>query len=371
MKNRILILGLLLLSFVGVSQTRTTSGNAIRKEITPKFVNGLVKQYTISKLRQLRPSASDSSTVYYSTDSGKEGVFKYSPSTSLADDGENVLVCQNLARLTRLGYVQREKNTNTILGSSLAGSALTTATKSLYLGNYTGSGRETLSNQIALSDGDGNVRAINNAGNWLVGKTVDAGYNFDLAGSLRNEGSAYLASNAGSVGIGTLNPSTKLHVIGNVTLESGSANTLSVTRNTASSGFLATVATFRHITTSSETGYGGGTKINLSLGVAGASEYVLGSISGKRTNSNTLGQLVFAVANAPSSQTEIVTMQAEGSSALTITSTTQGFLPPRLSTEQINAIVNPVAGLTVYNTGLATLCFYDGTAWRKVSHSAM
>lgn len=61
------------------------------------------------------------------------------------------------------------------------------------------------------------------------------------------------------------------------------------------------------------------------------------------------------------------------SALLDITSTTKGLLPPRMTTAQINAISSPADGLTVYNTDLSTLCFYDGTnlQWRKVSHTAM
>jgi hypothetical protein len=59
------------------------------------------------------------------------------------------------------------------------------------------------------------------------------------------------------------------------------------------------------------------------------------------------------------------------SSILDVTSTTKGFLPPRMTTTEINAIASPAAGLVVYNTTLAVLCFYDGTGWKKVSHSPM
>ena len=56
---------------------------------------------------------------------------------------------------------------------------------------------------------------------------------------------------------------------------------------------------------------------------------------------------------------------------LEIVSTTQGFLPPRMTTTQINAIASPAEGLVVYNTTLHELCLYDGTGWRKFSHSNM
>jgi len=61
------------------------------------------------------------------------------------------------------------------------------------------------------------------------------------------------------------------------------------------------------------------------------------------------------------------------SSILDITSTTKGILFPRMTTTEINAITSPADGLTVYNTTLKVICFYDSSAaaWRKVSHSAM
>jgi hypothetical protein len=54
-----------------------------------------------------------------------------------------------------------------------------------------------------------------------------------------------------------------------------------------------------------------------------------------------------------------------------LNSTTQGFLPPRMTTAQINAIATPANGLQVYNTDLAQPCFYDGAGWKKVSHTNM
>jgi hypothetical protein len=56
---------------------------------------------------------------------------------------------------------------------------------------------------------------------------------------------------------------------------------------------------------------------------------------------------------------------------LSLNSTTQGFLKPRMTTTQINAISSPDTGLEVYNTTLQQPCFYDGTGWRKVSYSDM
>ena len=67
----------------------------------------------------------------------------------------------------------------------------------------------------------------------------------------------------------------------------------------------------------------------------------------------------------------IGTTAPAASAILDITSTTQGVLFPRLTTDQINAIASPANGLTVYNTDLSTLCFYHSNAWKRVVHLAM
>jgi hypothetical protein len=56
---------------------------------------------------------------------------------------------------------------------------------------------------------------------------------------------------------------------------------------------------------------------------------------------------------------------------LDVSSTTDGVLLPRLTINQIASISSPATGLTVYNTSLNTLCFYNGTQWRAVSSTVM
>lgn len=51
------------------------------------------------------------------------------------------------------------------------------------------------------------------------------------------------------------------------------------------------------------------------------------------------------------------------SAVLEASSTTRGFLPPRMTTTQKNAIVSPAAGLMVYDTTLSTMTFYNGSSW--------
>ena len=51
------------------------------------------------------------------------------------------------------------------------------------------------------------------------------------------------------------------------------------------------------------------------------------------------------------------------SAALQVNATDKGFLPPRLTTAQRDAIASPAAGLLIYNTDTNQVNIYDGTAW--------
>tara|TARA_R110000868_G_C10727985_1_gene751341 strand:+ start:165 stop:758 length:594 start_codon:yes stop_codon:yes gene_type:complete len=55
------------------------------------------------------------------------------------------------------------------------------------------------------------------------------------------------------------------------------------------------------------------------------------------------------------------------SAALTVTSTTQGLLFPRMTGTQRDAIATPAAGLVVYNTTSGKLNVYTGAAWEAIT----
>ena len=54
------------------------------------------------------------------------------------------------------------------------------------------------------------------------------------------------------------------------------------------------------------------------------------------------------------------------SAKLFVNSTTKGFLPPRMTTTQKNAIGTPAAGLVVYDTDTNKLCCYNGSTWNDL-----
>jgi Protein of unknown function (DUF1566) len=64
----------------------------------------------------------------------------------------------------------------------------------------------------------------------------------------------------------------------------------------------------------------------------------------------------------------IGTPSPAASAQLDVTSTSKGFLPPRMDSTQRNAIPSPAAGLTIYNTTIKAFQVYNGTAWYSTVH---
>jgi len=115
---------------------------------------------------------------------------------------------------------------------------------------------------------------------------------------------------------------------------------------------------------------------------------VLTIAGGKGTGTGTSGDVVISTATPTTTGTTLQTLtnrwwiknttgtlsniSSPNASAITqIDSTTQGFLPPRMTTTQINAIASPAEGLIAYNTTISHLCCYQSGQWVKLNHSPM
>jgi len=113
----------------------------------------------------------------------------------------------------------------------------------------------------------------------------------------------------------------------------------------------------------------------------GSNNIIIGtniSLPNSTANALNLGGVIFAV-NTYSTTTGDPSVAAQSTGRVSIgavtpattaildlTSTTLGFLPPRMTTTQKNAITTPAAGLVVYDTTLAKLCVYT-TAWETIT----
>lgn len=69
------------------------------------------------------------------------------------------------------------------------------------------------------------------------------------------------------------------------------------------------------------------------------------------------------ILNGAVGQTTLGANAQEGTALLNLVSTTKGFLPPRMSTTQRDAITSPAEGLCIYNLTLHKLQVYNGSAW--------
>jgi len=119
------------------------------------------------------------------------------------------------------------------------------------------------------------------------------------------------------------------------------------------------------VTTLTTTGSGAASLVGATLNVpTPASGNTLYSaddtLAGARTVN--MNSLALGFTNAAAG-VAIGTATADASSILDLTSTTEGFLPPRMTTVQMNAIGSPAEGLMIFDTTTKQWMGYNGTSW--------
>lgn len=95
-------------------------------------------------------------------------------------------------------------------------------------------------------------------------------------------------------------------------------------------------------------------------GVSKAQNYPL--FIGSRA-SNTGALVTNSTTQENGTQTIFGSAVSDASALVQINSTTRGFLPPRMTTTQKNAISSPATGLVVYDSTTKSPGYYDGTNW--------
>ena len=244
------------------------------------------------------------------------------------------------------------------------------------------------------STGSNNERLtiFGSSGNIGINTTTDAGFKLDVNGTARvtnlnvnlstgsipfmgasglvtqNNANLFWDNTNARLGIGTATPLDRLHISTNgnniVRLSSNPTNANIISfrdiDGTSQGGFLATGSTFsfgtyRTLQTTLNGGIGG---VALRTG-NGANAHISFYSGNADLNLSTESmRLVASTGNLLINTTTDI-----ASSKLTIESTTQGFLPPRMTTTQRNAIASPAAGLIVYDTTLNLPHFFNGTIW--------
>jgi len=257
-----------------------------------------------------------------------------------------------------------------------------------------------------LTIGNGTYLNINFPnGNVLVGTTTDAGFKLDVNGTARvtgastfaritattsgieldyNSGILYHAGGSGSyyqyidgvsytfrsrTATGSLIFATQ--DIERMRLTSGGNLLVGTTTDNGSRFQVSGAATFSSTLTVSS---------RLTLNGVGTSEIYTTDASGLYLTAATSGgmylasesRFIFRKATSPFTEYMriestgnvcIGTISSSASAILQADSTTKGFLPPRMTTTQKNAIGTPAAGLQVYDTTLNQMSYYNGTTW--------
>lgn len=227
-------------------------------------------------------------------------------------------------------------------------------------------------------------------GNFLLGTTTDSGFKLDVNGAARvvganTSGTAFAFTTQNSAGENLLRVTNNgILVLGNGTFE----------RPLLFAGLGSVDNTSSSLTLLAGGAGGGGyvfNRLNNFSNLAGFSthNHILSNIDWTQTNrdatlnhlnltgslNNALGKMRGIFVNYTVTTGDFKAFQSTvgggyfntstpaSSAILQADATTQGFLPPRMTTAQKTAIASPVAGLQVYDTTLNQMSYYNGTAW--------
>ena len=291
---------------------------------------------------------------------------------------------------TSIGYFSlallRSGNSNTAIGTS-AGASILTTNFSTFVGaiagqfstgqQNTGIGYGALSASgltSASSTAVGSAAALNLTGSG-TGDFFGAASGFGYTTGTLN---SFYGLSSGSQGTSTTNTGSNNVVMGANSFNTNSGLGAIANNRNVSIGVLSMPRVGNAANDNVTIGYGGGNGASTGTSITGKNNIAIGSMSvlpsitadnqitfwtaatGGTGGYNALtrftggGWLVNATTSTVTTQT--------ASAALEVNGTTGGVLFPRLTTAQRNAIASPAAGLSVYNSSLATNDVYT-TAW--------
>jgi hypothetical protein len=152
----------------------------------------------------------------------------------------------------------------------------------------------------------------------------------------------------GQVGVNTTSLTAQLHIKGS---GSTSATTSLLVQNSSGTAALT-------VKDDLSTTFG-----NTNLTVDGSNAILFRNSLGTESIAFNLSRMVFTDLNGFVFNSATTAATLTPSSLVDIQSTTKGFLPPRMTTTQKNAISSPAEGLMVMDITTHKLCVYDGTSW--------
>jgi len=407
-KSGIKILSIVLVMMVSLNkvQSQVSIGVPVPSGSAMLDVSSTTKGFLpprMSEIQRVLILKPDAGLMVYQTD-GRKGIYYYDGTSwtyvmnqwNTMTPNETVVVGGAGAsdNISTLGSVVYTPNFTTTEWSNVGGFAGRLRTPRKIFGNsnlFDGTADLTMN---LVSDGissfGGSGRGfLTVSGNTTLNGVTKINNNATITGTLTVEGASTLKGTLGVSGATTLNStlavnsattlSSTLTTAGLTTLNAGLQNNGNIT-NTGTFTTTGLAITNGGITNNGTLTNNGNATITGTLGVTGATTLNstlavnsattlsstlttagLTTLNGGLTNNGRLTN----IGNATITGTLSVSTVSPTSTpaVLELSSTTQGFLPPRLTTTQRDAITAPVEGLTIWNTLNKQLEVYDGSYW--------
>jgi Chaperone of endosialidase len=254
----------------------------------------------------------------------------------------------------------------------------TASNEHAYVSGYTYS--DPTQNIMVVFNSSGAMTSIGNIADWTGYYLTNCnGASGNSIAQLYAAGRAFNFIGTGAVttfNVGTASaPGLAVTTDTNTGFYQATADTLSITAGGVEAARFNTVASgqnYFNFTPSASTNTvtlasaGGGATVPITIDAKGTSSITLSDATTFSSTTAHTGAASFSSTITGATGVGIGTTSVAASSVLDMVSTTKGFLPPRMTTAQRDAISSPATGLTVYNSTTNVLNVYNGSAWGAV-----
>ena len=316
--------------------------------------------------------------------SGVSGAIQFSNGSAFASDANNLFWDDTNNRLGIGTNVPTTSLQIDYASSSLNGILInqTGGTNNFSSIGFANNG--TIRSTFGMNLNSGEVRWFNNSGGYFATIYSNGVEAMRIDGSQNvNIGATALGARVGIKGSGSTSATTSLLV-----QNSSGNNALQVTDDQMVRGYSGTSLRFRLGTTT--VGQGVSTRegefavgfidtnqsscLRLFVASSTAFSYIDGYTEGASkaqnyaivfgSRANNTGQVITGSTTQENGSPVVFGSAVVDASALVqINSTTRGFLPPRMTTTEKNAIASPAEGLQMYDSTAKSPAYYDGTNW--------
>jgi hypothetical protein len=402
----------------------TLNGFAFTSTITQTTgtIRGLFINPTLNASTDFRAIETVRGNVLLATTSGNVGIGTTNPSSALViarnggilriistSDSSSSLIIGNDNSNSRLSLDGGESNNGSIAGITansgvrmrMRGSYLTIATSNVDPNNtpslfgIRGVGSTSATTSLLVQNSAGTqLGSVNDAGQWMLGAGTPA-FQLDVANDIRARGGLYFGA-AGSYLYGDTNNIRLYDKNNSVILQaypSGVINSETALASSSGNKFIKVndnAISLEWFNGNASNSVQNPVKIVRGFfgNVIATDKTVLNITTpffSNLTNATTL-RGIFIDINDTTTYTGFTTVRAieaprggayfntttpQASAVLQADSTTQGFLPPRMTTAQRVAIASPVNGLIVFDTDVQNLCYRRDGVWVQATFAAV